>query len=258
MSESPAELESLRKDIDEIDKAIVELLARRMDACRSIAEVKARSGSQVMQPDRVRKVLVSRRQWAIDSTIDPDFAEQVFRSILAETHRIEVLHEHGGEAPAKVAEALTSALDTVAVRIDHVVVAVTNLDTATRFLATLGFTIEPSSDPFIRVADAGGVTVVLVGPDGDPAVRRHLDEFGSGVQHIAVEVLNAKFVQTALAEAGVPMLTDVVVDSAGHEQLFTVKDPATGVQIGFISRTGHREAISGDNVRALFRALDAL
>lgn len=163
-----------------------------------------------------------------------------------------------GEAPAKVAEALTSALDTVAVRIDHVVVAVTNLDTATRFLATLGFTIEPSSDPFIRVADAGGVTVVLVGPDGDPAVRRHLDEFGSGVQHIAVEVLNAKFVQTALAEAGVPMLTDVVVDSAGHEQLFTVKDPATGVQIGFISRTGHREAISGDNVRALFRALDAL
>lgn len=252
------ELEALRKDIDDIDKAIVDLLARRMDACRSIAEVKARSNSQVMQPDRVRNVLVSRRQWAIDSTIDPDFAEQIFRAILAETHRIELLHDRGGEAPAKVAATSMSALDTVAVRIDHVVVAVTNLDTATHFLGTVGFTIENSSDPGIRVASAGGVTVILVGPDGDPAVRKHLDEHGSGVQHIAIEVLNAKFVQTALAEAGIPMLTDVVVDAAGHEQLFTVKDPATGVQIGFISRTGHREAISGDNVRALFRALDAL
>lgn len=258
MSGTPGELDSLRKDIDEIDQAIVELLARRMDACRSIAEVKARSNSQVMQPDRVRNVLVSRRQWAIDSAIDPDFAEQIFRAILAETHRIELLHDRGGEAPPKIADSLTSALDTVAVRIDHVVVAVTNLDTATQFLHTVGFTIEHSNDPGIRVATAGGVTVVLVGPDGDPAVSKHLAEHGSGVQHIAIEVLNAKFVQTALAEAGIPMLTDVVVDAAGHEQLFTVKDPATGVQIGFISRTGHREAISGDNVRALFRALGSL
>lgn len=258
MSDNQPELKLLRKDIDEIDKAIVALLAKRMDACRSIAEVKARTKAQVIQPERVRNVLVSRRQWAIDAAIDPDFADQIFRAILAETHRIELLHDRGGVAPKKVADTLTSALDNVAVRIDHVVVAVTNLDTATSFLETVGFKTENSSDPGIRVATAGGVTVVLVGPDGDPAVRKHLDEHGSGVQHIAIEVLNAKFVKTALVEAGIPMLTDVVVDAAGHEQLFTVKDPATGVQIGFISRTGHREAISGDNVRALFRALDAL
>jgi chorismate mutase-like protein len=258
MSESPDELDALRTSIDEIDKSIVDLLARRMQACRSIAEVKARSNAQVIQPERVRNVLVSRRQWAIDESIDADFAEQVFRVILAETHRIEVAHERSDEAPPKLADTLTSALGTVAVCIDHVVVAVANLDTAATFLATLGFRIEHSGDPEIRIAVAGGVTVILVGPGNDPAVRKHLEEHGSGVQHIAIEVLNAGFVQAALAEAGVPLLTDVVVDAAGHEQLFTVKDPATGVQIGFISRTGHREAISGHNVRALFRALDAL
>ena len=64
--------------------------------------------------------------------------------------------------------------------------------------------------------------------------------------------------QQALAAAGVPLLTDVVVDAAGHEQLFTVVDPATGVQLGFISRTGHRVPISGHNVRALFSALGKL
>jgi hypothetical protein len=102
------------------------------------------------------------------------------------------------------------------------------------------------------------VTVVLVGPGNDPAVRAHLDAHGSGVQHIAIEVLNAGFVQQALAAAGVPLLTDVVVDAAGHEQLFTVVDPATGVQLGFISRTGHRVPISGHNVRTLFSALGKL
>jgi hypothetical protein len=34
-----------------------------------------------------------------------------------------------------------------------------------------------------------------------------------------------------------------------------VLDPSTGVQLGFISRTGNRVPMNGQNVRALFRAL---
>jgi hypothetical protein len=85
----------------------------------------------------------------------------------------------------------------------------------------------------------------------DAYLRRH----GSGVQHIAIEVLNAGFTQGSLAAAGVPLLTDVVVDDDGHEQFFTVHDDTTGVQLGFISRTGHRVPIRGGNVRAMFDAL---
>ena len=252
------DLPQLREKIDQIDAAIVALLAQRMEVCREVAEVKAGSATAVIQPQRVREVLTTRRQWAINSGVDADFAEQIFRTLLAETHRIEVAHERGGVAPTKVADTLLSALDTVAVRIDHVVVAVVDLASASSFLKTLGFTLEPTEDADIVTATAGGVTVVLVGPGNDPAVRAHLEANGSGVQHIAIEVLNAGFVQKALAEAGVPLLTDVVVDAAGHEQLFTVVDPATGVQLGFISRTGHREPMSGHNVRALFTALGNL
>ena len=122
------------------------------------------------------------------------------------------------------------------------------------FLTSLGFKTTRTQDSAIVAADAGGVTVVLVGP-GDPGVDAHLAAHGSGVQHIAIEVLNAGFVQQALAEAQVPLLTNVIVDADGHEQVFTVLDPSTGVQLGFISRTGHRVPISGQNVRALFRAL---
>jgi chorismate mutase-like protein len=253
-----SDLSQLRQKIDEIDLAIVKLLAERMDVCRQVAEVKAGTGTAVIQPQRVREVLTVRRQWAIDSQVDPDFTEQLFRILLSETHRIEIAEERNEIAPSKTAgasgSAAQSALDTVACRIDHVVVAVANLDSAMLFLTSLGFKITRTQDSAIVTADAGGVTVVLVGP-GDPAVDAHLSAHGSGVQHIAIEVLNAGFVQQALAEAKVPLLTDVIVDADGHEQVFTVLDPSTGVQLGFISRTGHRVPISGQNVRALFRAL---
>ena len=251
------DLSQLRQNIDEIDLAIVKLLAERMEVCRQVAEVKAGTATAVIQPQRVREVLTVRRQWAIDNQVDPDFTEQLFRILLAETHRIEIAEERNETAPSKTADPLRSArsaLDTVACRIDHVVVAVANLDSAMIFLTSLGFKITRTQDSAIVTADAGGVTVVLVGP-GDPSVDAHLAAHGSGVQHIAIEVLNAGFVQQALAEAKVPLLTDVIVDADGHEQVFTVLDPSPGVQLGFISRTGHRVPISGQNVRALFRAL---
>jgi 4-hydroxyphenylpyruvate dioxygenase-like putative hemolysin len=103
---------------------------------------------------------------------------------------------------------------------------------------------------------AGGVTIVLVGPEASPAVARHLERHGGGVQHIAIEVLNAGYAHSALGERGADLVTDVVVDAEGHEQFFTATDPATGVQLGFISRTGHRVGLGSANVLALFDALD--
>jgi len=252
-----SDLISLRQKIDQIDAAVLALLAERLEVCRQVAEVKVERETSVIQPTRVREVLTTRRQWAINDNVDPDFAEQLFRIILAETHRIEVSTARKQVAPSKQADTLRSALDIVSCRIDHVVVAVADLDGAKKFLENLGFEVQPTDDKAIVTAEAGGVTVVLVGSGDDPAVQAHLAEHGSGVQHIAIEVLNAGFIQQALSDAKVPLLTDVIVDADGHEQVFTVLDPATGVQLGFISRTGHRVPISGQNVRALFRVLGA-
>jgi chorismate mutase-like protein len=238
-------LGDLRKEIDDIDAAIIELLAQRMEVCREVADLKSQSNTAVIQPQRVREVLTTRRQWAIDNDVDPDFAEQLFRILLSETHRIEVAHDKKFDKPTKVADVLVSTLDAVACRIDHVVVAVANLAAASTFLASIGFSTTITDDAGI-VGDGGG---------GDKAVDKHLQEHGSGVQHIAIEVLNAGYVQELLKAANVPLLTDVVVDEHGHEQFFTVLDSSTGVQLGFISRTGNRVPMNGQNVRALFRAL---
>jgi chorismate mutase-like protein len=247
-------LNDLRKQIDDIDAALIELLAQRMEVCREVADIKSQNNTAVIQPQRVREVLTTRRQWAIDNDVDPDFAEQLFRILLSETHRIEVAHDKKFDKPTKVADVLATALDAVACRIDHVVVAVANLAAAAAFLSSIGFSATATDDTGIIVAEGGGVTIVLVGP-GDKAVDAHLQEHGSGVQHIAIEVLNAGYMQELLRSANVPLLTDVVIDAHGHEQVFTVLDPATGVQLGFISRTGNRVAMNGQNVRALFRAI---
>ena len=86
-------LDDLRKQIDDIDAAIIELLAQRMEVCRDVAALKSQSNTAIIQPQRVREVLTTRRQWAINNDVDPDFAEQLFRILLSETHRIEVAHE---------------------------------------------------------------------------------------------------------------------------------------------------------------------
>ena len=43
-------LGDLRKEIDDIDAAIIELLAQRMEVCREVADLKSQSNTAVIQP----------------------------------------------------------------------------------------------------------------------------------------------------------------------------------------------------------------
>lgn len=254
-----ADLQALRQRIDALDQAFIRVVAERLALCEEVAEVKRHTGAAVIQPDRVREVLTSRRQFAIDAGVDPDFAEQLFRVLLAETHRIEVVTHRPDAAPDKAAATTgeRSGLDTVATRIDHVVVAVDDLAAAVEgFTTTFGFRVEPLAGgdlPGVVALAAGGVSIVLVGPEASPSVAAYVARHGSGIQHLAIDVLNARYARAGLD--GNAVLTDVMVDAEGHEQFFAARDPATGVQFGFISRTGHRVGVSAANVLALFDRL---
>jgi 4-amino-4-deoxychorismate mutase len=256
-----ADLDDLRARIDQLDGALIAIVAERLAVCRQVASVKEGSDTPVIQPARVRDVVETRRQQAIDAGVDPDFVEQLFRVLLTETHRIEVAGHRPDAAPEKPATTgeSRSGLDTVASRVDHVVVAVDDLDLATTALQSrFGFrpvAMAGPARPGICTLAAGGVTLVLVGPHASPSVAEYLQRNGQGVQHVAIEVLNAGFARAVLAEGGAPLLTDVLVDADGHEQFFAVTEPAAGIQLGFISRTGHRVGVGADNVLALFDAI---
>ncbi len=251
-------LAELRARIDQLDQQLVHVLAERLAVCEEVAKVKEGSDTPVIQPARVRDVITSRRQWAIDDGVDPDFAEQVFRVLLAETHRIEVAGTRPDEKPDKSAapESTRSAVDTVATRLDHVVIAVHDLAAATSsFTDRLGFhrvALADGETAGMQAIAAGGVVIVLVGPEAGPAVAAYLERHGSGIQHLAIDVLNASYTRAALTAVDAPLLSDVMIDANGHEQFFTTHDPTTGIQLGFISRTGHRVGIGGANVLASF------
>jgi chorismate mutase-like protein len=257
------DLAGLRERIDRLDREFVRIVAERLAVCEEVAEVKRVAGTAVIQPARVREVITSRRQIAIDAGVDPDFAEQLFRVLLAETHRIEVAGHRPDAAPDKPAapDSSRSGLDTVATRIDHIVVAVDGLaEAVASFTATFGFHPTPLAGgdvPGVVALAAGGVSIVLVGPEASPSVAAYLARHGSGVQHIAIDVLNAGYARACLADSDASLLTDVIVDGDGHEQFFAARDAATGVQFGFISRTGHRVGVSAANVLALFDTLTA-
>lgn len=271
--EPPAELVALRSRIDDLDRQLLVILAERLAVCHDVARIKESRDLPIIQPRRVRDVVTSRRQEAIDLGVDPDFAEQVMRVVLAETHRIEVAGRRSDAAPSKTAASdvarseISSTIDTIATRIDHVVVAVEDLEAALDvFTSRFGFHRSPAEvdeRPGIAVVAAGGVTVVLVDPAAGPDVATHIATHGSGLHHVAIEVLNAELARSVLGDAPPvdispsigegPALSEIMVDDHGHEQFFTVRDARSGVQFGFIARTGHRVGVATANVLQAFR-----
>jgi chorismate mutase/catechol 2,3-dioxygenase-like lactoylglutathione lyase family enzyme len=255
-------LADLRQRIDDLDRQLVEVLTQRIAVCHEVARIKEHSDTPIIQPERVRNVLESRRQLAIDSLIDPDFVEDVMRVVLAETHRIEVAGRRPDAAPEKSAlrdnrqgtpSDIHTALDTVATRIDHVVVTVDDLAGAVKhFTENLGFHVQATDDeqPGIAALVTGGVTIVLVSAAAGPAVADHLRAHGPGIHHVAIEVLNAGYARNALADTA--NLTALVDDVHGHEQFFSVRDPSNGVQLGYIARTGHRVGVATQNILDAF------
>ena len=85
--ESPPELLDLRKSIDNIDAAIIHLLAERFRCTQRVGALKARlklppadKGREAVQISRLRKL-------AEDAELDPEFAEKFLAFVIREVIR---------------------------------------------------------------------------------------------------------------------------------------------------------------------------
>ncbi|HEY1407188.1 MAG TPA: chorismate mutase [Spirochaetota bacterium] len=74
-------IEDVREAIDQIDNEIITLLSRRALYVEKAAEYKTSSIS-VRAEDRIRKMLVTRRSWAVEKGINPDFIESMYAMIV--------------------------------------------------------------------------------------------------------------------------------------------------------------------------------
>lgn len=83
----PADLLRLRGSIDNIDAALVHLLAERFKATQQVGVLKAERGLPPADPDREARQIERLRQLAVDAGLDPVFAEKFLNFIVAEVIR---------------------------------------------------------------------------------------------------------------------------------------------------------------------------
>lgn len=86
MSEiTPVErLNRLRSSIDNIDAALVHMLAERFKCTQEVGRLKAEHEMPASDPDREARQIARLRSLAEDAHLDPEFAEKWFNFVVAE------------------------------------------------------------------------------------------------------------------------------------------------------------------------------
>lgn len=82
-----AELEDIRSSIDNIDAALVHLLAERFKCTQRVGRLKAAHDLPPSDPDREARQITRLRALATDADLDPAFAEKFLTFIIDEVIR---------------------------------------------------------------------------------------------------------------------------------------------------------------------------
>ena len=82
-----AELDRLRSSIDNMDAALVHLLAERFKVTQQVGVLKAEHGLPPADPARESRQIARLRALAEDARLDPEFAEKFLNFIVAEVVR---------------------------------------------------------------------------------------------------------------------------------------------------------------------------
>lgn len=87
MTESHSELADLRASIDNIDAAMIYLLAERFRCTKQVGALKARTGLPPADPTREAAQVARLRTLAESARLDPEFAEKYLNFIVREVIR---------------------------------------------------------------------------------------------------------------------------------------------------------------------------
>ena len=89
-------LAAFRKSIDNIDAALVYMLAERFRITKAVGEYKAQAALPPADPGREDRQIARLRALAVEADLDPEFSEKFLRFIIDE-----VIQHHRKAAAAK-------------------------------------------------------------------------------------------------------------------------------------------------------------
>jgi chorismate mutase len=80
-------LDAYRSSIDNIDAALIHMLAERFKVTQAVGRYKAQAGLPPADPSREDRQIARLRQLAEEARLDPEFSEKFLRFIIDEVIR---------------------------------------------------------------------------------------------------------------------------------------------------------------------------
>ena len=89
-------LQGFRRSIDNIDAALIHMLAERFKVTQKVGAFKAEKGLPPADPRREEEQIARLRQLAAEADLDPEFSEKFLRFIIDEVirHHERLREEH--------------------------------------------------------------------------------------------------------------------------------------------------------------------
>ena len=89
MTDTPADpqLAAFRKSIDNIDAALIHILAERFRITQAVGAYKAKAALPPADPAREKEQIARLRALAVEADLDPEFSEKLLRFIIDEVIR---------------------------------------------------------------------------------------------------------------------------------------------------------------------------
>lgn len=86
MAQDPV-LAAFRQSIDNIDAALIFMLAERFKITKAVGEYKAKTDLPPADPGREDQQIARMKRLAVDADLDPDFSEKFLRFVIDEVIR---------------------------------------------------------------------------------------------------------------------------------------------------------------------------
>jgi methylmalonyl-CoA/ethylmalonyl-CoA epimerase len=147
--------------------------------------------------------------------------------------------------------------------IDHIAIAVKDLNQAVIFYSkVLGFTlmgrrtiVGVRTGMISAEMEHNGIKFVLCqGTEPESQVSKLVENFGAGVAHIAFRVNDVERAAQVLRDQGMQFDT-TVIRGTGLTQVFSTRDPNSGLSFEFIERRGEM-GFREENIQQLFDQLE--